>query len=78
MFEIAVHHDDGVPARVAHPGAQRRLVPEVARERDIADRGIARGRTDRRERAVGRAVVDEHDLVGTGERHGLRDRCRDG
>ena len=33
MLEIRVHHDDGLAARVAQPGAQRRLVAEIARER---------------------------------------------
>jgi hypothetical protein len=78
MLEVAVHHDDGAAARVAHAGAQCRLMAKVAREGHVADCRIARRRTDRRERAVGRSIVDEHDFVGAGERYGSRDRCRDG
>ena len=63
MLEVGIHHDHGASARVAHARAQRRLMAEVARERDVADRGVACGRADRRERAVGGAVIDEDDLI---------------
>ena len=64
VLEIAIHRDHGASARVAQPCAQRRLMAEVARERDKADGRIARGeRADRRKRTVGRAVVDEDQLV---------------
>ena len=64
MLEIAVHRDHGAAARVAQARTQRRLMPEIAGEGDVADRRIAgRERTDGGERAIGRAVVDENDLV---------------
>ena len=78
MLEIRIHHDHAAPARMAQARAQRGLMAEIARERHVADGGIARRRADRRERAVGRAVVDEDDLVGALQRHRLRDRGRDG
>ena len=57
MLEIAVHQHHGVAAGVAQPGAQRRLVAEIAREGDEADARIAlREALDLGQRAVGRAA----------------------
>ena len=78
MLEIRIHHDDTASARMAQAGAQRRLMTEVARKRHVANRRIACGRTDGRKRAVGRAVVDENDLVSALSGHRLCDRGRDG
>jgi hypothetical protein len=63
MFEIAVHHDDGVALRIMKPGAQCDLVAEIAHQRHIADAAVGCGEAlDLGERIVGRAIVDEHDL----------------
>ncbi len=78
MLEVRVHQDHGAAARMVQTRAQRRLMAEIARERHVADARIARRRADGRERAVGRAVIDEHDLVRAVQRHHLRDRGRDG
>ena len=49
---------------MAKARAQCFLMPEIAGEGDVADRGIGDGRgPDRRQRTVARAVIDEHDLV---------------
>ncbi len=64
MLEIGIHHDHRAAARMAQARAQRLLMAEIAGEGEIADRGIGGGRgADRRQRAVARAVIDEHDLV---------------
>jgi len=36
MLEVAVHHHDGAPARMAQPGTQCRLMAEIAGERDVS------------------------------------------
>ena len=52
------------PRHVLQGGRQRGLVTEVARELDADDAVVrSRGSVDQLERAVGAAVVDEHDLV---------------
>jgi hypothetical protein len=45
------------------PGAQRHLMAEIAHQRHITDTAIGRREPlDCRERIVGGAIVDEHDL----------------
>jgi hypothetical protein len=71
MFEIGIHHDDGAAARGPQPRAQRLLMAEIPRERDVADRRIGGGGPQRGERAVARSVIDEDDF-------GAAERRRDG
>ena len=43
VLQVAVEHHDHVAAGVLEPGGQRRLVAEVARERDDLHARVARG-----------------------------------
>ena len=63
MLEVGIHHDHRLAARRAQTGAHRRLVAEIAGERDVADHRIGSGSGAQRvERAIGRAIVDADDL----------------
>ena len=63
VLEVAVDHHHDVAARVLQPGADRRLVAEVARQADELD-PLVRGRQGAQPLAgrVARAVVDEDQL----------------
>ena len=63
VLEVAVHRHDAVAARPREPRVHRRVLAEVALEADDAHaRVLFVQRAERRERAVGRAVVDEDRL----------------
>ena len=63
VLEIGVHHHHGVALGVIEAGRQRGLMAEVARQEDDADPRVGLGQTlEDGRRAVGRAVVDEHEL----------------
>ena len=63
VLQVGVDHHHDVAARVLQAGADRRLVAEVARERDdLHARVLRRERAQLLERRVARAVVDEHEL----------------
>ena len=69
VLEVAVDRDDDLSLRLLEAGLQRRRLAEVPPQPDDADavvRGVQPGQ--RRERAVGGAVVDEDDLPGLVER----------
>ena len=75
MLEVGVHDDDGAAARVPQPRAQRLLMAEIPRERDVADRRIGGRGTQRGERVVARSVIDEDDFGAAEWRHdGLQRR----
>jgi hypothetical protein len=63
VLAVAVDGDDDVTLGLREPGLQRRRLAEVSAQADDAD--VAVGGVEvrqRRERAVGRAVVDEDRL----------------
>ena len=63
ILEVGVEHHDGIARGVVEAGGQRRLVAEVARQVDDAHARVGgRDAVERLRRAVGRAVVDEHEL----------------
>ena len=73
VLEIRVHEHDRVAARRVEPGGESRLVAEVAREAEQPQLRVACGELEQpRPGAVGRAVVDEDDLVRTAERRERR------
>ena len=63
MLAVAVHEQDGAEAGVIEARRQRRLLAEIARQRDHLeiDRG-GRQRPRDRQRGVAAAVVHIHDL----------------
>src|SRR5204863_761235 len=64
MLEIAVHDDGGVAARELQSRGDGRLLAEIAAEADAANARIDLGqRGHDLPRPVGRAVVDDDDLV---------------
>ena len=63
VLAVAVHRDHGRAAALVQPRAQCRRLAEVAPQGDQARaRALARQALEDLARAVGRAVVDEHDL----------------
>ena len=63
MLAVAVHEQHGAEARVVEPGEQRRLLAEIARQRDHLDVERLRRQPLRdAERGVAAAVVDIDDL----------------
>ena len=79
MLEVAVQHHRGGAAGVAQPGAQGRLMAEIAAERDIAHVRMAlRQRADLGQRAVGRAVIDEDDFEAAERARDVRQPRRNG
>ena len=63
VLQVAVHRHDAVAARPREAGVHRRVLAEVPLEPDDAHARISLvDRAQRRERAVGRAVVDEDRL----------------
>ncbi len=63
MLAIGVHDDDGVTPRRQQARQDRRLVAEVSREAQPAHRAMRRLQgLDLSPRAVGAAVIDDHDL----------------
>jgi hypothetical protein len=64
MLQIRVDHHDRVTGRVLQPGQHRRLLAEVAGQLDAADPGVELSVLDHPgPGVVGRAVVDQHQLV---------------
>ena len=64
VFEVGVLDDDDVAARLGDAAADGRPLPLVHRLEDVADlRPLLRERRDDVARAVGRAVVDDDDLL---------------
>ncbi len=75
ILQVGIDQHDRVAARDIEPRRRRELVAEVAREPHDHDARIGRGlREQQLRRAVGAAVVDEHDLVGVDARRSVR--CR--
>ena len=69
VLEVAVDRDDDVALGLLEAGLQRGGLAEVAPEPDDAHVVVLRVQTrERREGAVGRAVVDEDDLPRPTER----------
>jgi hypothetical protein len=65
ILQVAVHDDHGVARRVLEPGADRHLMPEVARQPDDLQAGVAAVcLAQRLERPIGAAVVDQNRFPG--------------
>ena len=63
VLQIDIYRDHRQPASMVEPGRQRRLLAEVARQRQPADARIGGvGGADHGERAVAAAIVDEQYL----------------
>ena len=63
ILEVGVEHHDRVAAGMVETGGQRGLMAEVARQLNQAHAGIVRGElAELGLGAVGRAVIDEHEL----------------
>ncbi len=63
VLQVGVDHRDDVADRVLQAGGERGLVAEVARQVDDAHARVGRGHAvEQLGRAVGAAVVDEHQL----------------
>ncbi len=76
VLQVGVDDDDGVAARVIHPGGDRNLVAEVPRkvEDDDVLRVLRVERVHQLRRLVAAAVVDEHQLPGFAQaRHHIAD-----
>ena len=66
MLEVSVHRHHGLAAREVEARSQRDLMPEPAREAGDLEARVPRVELDGEAvGAVGRAVVDEHDLPGS-------------
>ena len=62
---VVVDEDDALAARARDAGVAGRASPPLGCATTVKRTGRARARRlDHRRRCVGRAVVDEHDLVG--------------
>ena len=73
VLHVAVHDDRGVRVDQVEPGGDGHLVPEVARQLDHGDPGVAVAQLgELLERAVAAAVVDveEAEVVLAGQRRG--------
>jgi hypothetical protein len=64
ILEVGVEHRDGIAAGVLETGGQRRLVAEVARQVHDAQPRVALGESiEDLGRAIGRAIVDDDQLI---------------
>ncbi len=69
VLQVGVHRDHRCAGGEVQPGAQRVLLAEIAREPDHPDARVMGPKPlQRREGAVGRAVVNAKDLVVGGDR----------
>jgi hypothetical protein len=81
VLAVAVHEENPAQARVVETGKQRRLLAEIARQRDDLDiEAIGGERTRRRQRRIAAAVIDIDDfgckVARTPKRAGLLDNAR--
>jgi hypothetical protein len=65
MLPVAIHEQDGAETGMIEPGEQRRLLAEIARQRDDLDiETVGRKLACGGERPIAAAVVDIDDLGG--------------